>query len=113
MSSMLFLTVPSTLRAKSPEVTKETLNRLDVEIIEVEELKEPHGSAIYMVKDLSSGETLRLYADPYRSLIQVGGKPHSAGDALGGSKATIICRKSQDQELAEIIFAKITSSYYS
>jgi len=90
-----------------------TLKRLEAEIMEVEELKEPKGSVIFTVKDLSSGATLRLFADPYTSLVQMGGSQKQAGDVLGGSKVTIIYRKSPDRDIPEIIFAKVTSSYYS
>ena len=87
--------------------------RLNGEIMEVEELKEPKGSAIYTVKDLASGKMLKLFADPYRSLIQMGGAQKSAADVMGGSKVTIIYRKSPDRDIPEIVFAKVTSSYYS
>ncbi len=90
-----------------------TLTKLECEVMEVEELKEPKGGAVYTVKDLSSGSTLRLFADPYRSLIQIGGIKKQAGDVLGGSKVTIIYQKSPDRDIPEIVFAKVTSSYYS
>jgi len=90
-----------------------TFTKLEGEIMEVEELNKPKGSAIYTVKDLSSGSTLKLFVDPYRSLIQMGGTRKQAGDVLGGTKVTIIYRKSPDREIPEIIFAKVTSSYYS
>ena len=85
---------------------------LEAEITEVEELKEPLRSAIYTVKDLATGQTLRLFADPYASLIQSGGKTVSAPDVTGGSKATIIYRESVDRDIPEIIFAQVRDSYY-
>ncbi|MBI4372235.1 MAG: hypothetical protein HY585_00740 [Candidatus Omnitrophica bacterium] len=87
--------------------------KLEGEVLEVEELKDPKGAAVYTVKDLSTGNTIRLFADPYRSLIQMGDEVKSAGDVLGGSKVTFIYRKSPDQDTPEIIFAKVTSSYYA
>ena len=102
-----FADKPSVQHGKKPFV------KLDAEISEVEESNEPYGAAIYTVKNLSSGETLRLFVHPYRSLIQIGGKPGSAGDALGGSKASIIYQESPDGDMPEVVFARITSSYYS
>ena len=85
---------------------------VEVEILEVEEVKEPYGGAIYTTKNLISGETLRFFADPYLSLIQSGTEKINATDVLGGCKATIIYSESSDPELPEIIFAKISNSYY-
>lgn len=85
---------------------------VEVEIMEVEELKEPLGSAVFTVKDLASGQTLRFFADPYLSLIQSGNQTIAAGDVLGGSKATIIYQKSEKRDIPEIIFAQISGSYY-
>lgn len=96
----------------SPNIQTDHFETVEAEIMEVEELKEPAGSAIFTVKDLASGKTLRFFADPYLSLIQSGGKTISAGDVLGGSKAAIIYRQSPERDTPEIIFAKINSSYY-
>lgn len=90
-----------------------TFTKLDGEILEVEELKEPRGSAIFTIKDMASGKTLRLFADPHRSLIQIGGAPKPPADVLGGSKVRIIYRKSPGRDIPEIVFAKVASSYYS
>ena len=98
---------------ETAQPSSDTLNQLDGEVLEVEELRDPEGAAIYTVKDLASGKTVRLFADPYRSLIQMGDEIKSAGDILGGSKATFIYRQAPDQDLAEVIFAKVTSSYHS
>ncbi len=87
------------------------LLKLKGEVLEVEELKEPLGSAIYTIKDLSSGATVKLLADRFRSLVKINDTLKSAGDVLGGSKVTIIYQRSQDQNLPEIIFAKVTNSY--
>ena len=89
------------------------LFKLEAEILEVEELREPQGSAIYTVKDLSNGKTLQLFADPYRSVVHVGGVLTQVADVLGGGKATIVCRNTSEHNRPEIVFAKITSSYYS
>lgn len=85
---------------------------IEAEILEVEELKEPLGSAIYTAKDLVSGQTMRFFVDPYLSLIQSAGQAVSAGDVLGGSKATIIYRQSQKRDIPEIVFALVSGSYY-
>ena len=85
---------------------------IEAEIMEIEELKEPIGSAVYTVKDLASGKTLRFFVDPYVSLIQSGGQSVSAGDVVGGSKATIIYRESPERDVPEIVFAQISGSYY-
>ena len=87
------------------------LLQLKGEVLEVEELKEPLGSAIYTIKDISSGATVKLLADRYRSLIKIGGETKSAGDVLGGSKVTIIYQISSNQTMPEIVFAKVTNSY--
>ena len=42
---------------------------IEGEILEVDELKEPAGSAIYLVKNFATGETLKLFADAYRSVV--------------------------------------------
>ena len=100
----------------SEEVVQESANtliQLNGEVLEVEELRDPEGAAIYTVKDLVSGKTVRLFADPYRSLIQMGDEIKSAADVLGGSKVTFIYRQVPDQDLPEVIFAKVTSSYYA
>jgi hypothetical protein len=85
---------------------------IEAEILEVEELKEPLGSAILTAKDLTSGETIRLFADPSLSLFQSGDEKLDPGDVLGGSKATIIYRESSKRDLPEIIFATVSGSYY-
>lgn len=87
------------------------LNQLKGEVMDVEELKEPLGSAIYTIKDLETGSTVKLYADPYRSLIKIGGATKSTGDVLGGSKVTIIYQKLPGQEMPEVVFAKVTNSF--
>ena len=92
------------------ENTNTSLAKLNGEVLEVEELKEPLGSAIYTVKDLSSGTTVKLLADKNRSLVKIGGVTQPAGDVLGGSKIIIIYQKTADQNLPEIVFAKVTNS---
>lgn len=92
------------------ENTGSSLLKLNGEVLEVEELKEPLGSAIYTVKDLSSGATVKLLADKNRSLVKIGGVTQSAGDVLGGSKVVIIYQKTANQNLPEIVFAKVTNS---
>ena len=91
----------------------QTLMKLDGEIVEVEELREPEGSAIYTVKDLATGKTLRLFAHSYRTLVRMGTTLKTVGDVLGGSKVTIIYRNFPGEDVPEIIFVKVTSSYYS
>lgn len=93
------------------EVSHPPLLKLKGEVLEVEELKGPLGSAIYTIKDLSSGATIKLFADRYRSLVKINDAVKSAGDVMGGSKVTIIYQKSENQKLPEIVFAKVTNSY--
>lgn len=81
------------------------------EVLDVEELKEPLGSAIYTIKDLSTGDTVKLFADAHRSLVKMGDVTKSVGDVLGGSKVTIIYQKSSKQNLPEVVFVKVTNSY--
>lgn len=111
--TLLVLNVPCVWAAPVAQVQKSSFSKLDAEIMEVEELKEPYGAAIYTVKDLVTGQTLRLFVDPHRSLIQIGGKLAAAGDALGGSKVTVIYCKLPNQDMPEVIFARVNSSFYS
>lgn len=113
LSSAFFLKISMSLAAEVMQKSSEVLIKLEGEILEVEELKDPAGSAVYTVKDLSSGETLRLFVHPYRTLIQLGGSPTTAGNILGGSKAMIIYRHTPERDIPEIVFAKITGSFYS
>ena len=91
----------------------EPLVKLKAEVLETEELKEPKGAAIYTVKDLSSGETRRFFAHPYRTLVRMGNESKLVGDVLGGSKVTLIYHASPGDELPELVFVRVTSSYYS
>ncbi len=95
----------------SAEGNPNPLLQLKGEVLEVEELKEPLGSAIYTIKDLSTGATLKFLADRSRSLVKIGNDTKSAGDVLGGSKVTIIYQKTPAPNLPEIVFAKVTNSY--
>ena len=109
----VFHPVPVSAEEKTPASPGVSdFKTIEAEIMEVEELKEPMGSAVYTVKDLASGQTLRFFVDPYASLIQSGGQSVLAGDVVGGSKATIIYRQSQERNMPEIIFAQISGSYY-
>ena len=92
--------------------TEPQLKRLRAEILEVEELKEPLGSAIYTVKDIVSGTTIRLYASVYSTVVRSGNEVIEAGDVSGGSRAVIIYKRARDQELPEVVFAQIINSYY-
>ena len=113
MTCFAFHPFPVFAEEKSSENTAASdFKTVEVEIMEVEELKEPLGSAVYTVKDLASGQTLRFFVDPHLSLIQSGGQAVSAGDVLGGSKATIIYRESAKRGMPEIIFALVSGSYY-
>ena len=89
----------------------ETFQKLNGEIIDIEELKDPPGSAVYTVRDLSSGKVVRLFVNPYRSLIQMGGKIVAAGDPLGGSKAVFMFQQVSDREMPEVVFARVSSNY--
>ncbi len=109
--AIFFLTVHVISVLAQESANNPRLLQLKGEVLEVEELKEPLGSAIYTVKDLSSGATIKFLADKNRSLVKIGGVTKSTGDVLGGSKVTIIYQKSPDQNLPEIVFAKVTNSY--
>ena len=112
--SVMCLLAPNSLAAAPEQVNSgENLLRMEAQIVEVELLKDPLGSAVYTVKNLSSGETVRLYADRYRTLVQVGGSPKKVADILGGEKATIVYRKpASTAEMPEIVFARVSESYY-
>ena len=107
----IFLLMVHVISVSAQDSANPPLLQLKGEVLEVEELKEPLGSAIYTVKDLSSGATIKFLADKNRSLVKIGGVTKSTGDVLGGSKVTIIYQKSPTQNLPEIVFAKVTNSY--
>ena len=107
----LWISIHCVAYAEESKNASPPLNQLKGEVMDVEELKEPLGSAIYTVKDLETGNTVKLFADPHRSLIKIGAATRSAGDVLGGSKVTVIYQKLPGQDLAEVVFAKVTNSY--
>ena len=113
LCSTFFLSSPSVFSEKAIQKPSGTLTKFEGEVLEVEDLKEPKGGAIYTVKDLSSGRTIRLFADPYRTLVEMRGSTKSVGDVLGGNKVTIIYRKLPERDIPEVVFVKVTSSYYS
>ena len=107
------LAAPNSFAVPEKVNSGENLLRMEAQIVEVELLKDPLGSAVYTVKNLSSGETVRLYADRYRTLVQVGGSPKKVADILGGEKATIVYRRpANTAEMPEIVFARVSESYY-
>ena len=83
---------------------------LEGEVLEVEELKEPAGDAIFSVKSFATGETTKLYADQYRSLIWAGEKSKPVTEVLGGAKGTFVCRPHPGKELPVIVFAKVADA---
>ena len=85
--------------------------KLQGEILEAEELREPEGSAIYMVKDFSSGRTLKLFADPYRTSVQKGKDILSLSEVLPGSKVTLIYKKPASGQLPNVVYIKLIGSY--
>ena len=107
-----FVYSPHTFGEEAAKIPIGKLVKVEAEIIEVEELKEPLGAAIYTVKDLSSGATLRLFADPFKTLVQTGGETMGAADVFGGSKATILYRNEDGKDLPQVVFVKITATYY-
>ena len=110
-----FISSPVQVFAQDNDSKKAAVNfkSIETEILEVEELKDPIGAAIYTAKDLTSGETMRFFADPHLSLIQTGGQAVTPGDVSGGSKATIIYRAVPERDIPEIVFAMVSDSYSS
>lgn len=96
------------IEKKSPE-----LKKLEGEILEVEELKTPQRAAIYTIRDLASGVKHRFFAHPYRTVIQIGDEPRAVTDVVSGSKIMIIYRDSTDSDTPEIVFGKVTVTFYS
>ena len=86
------------------------LSAVEGEIVEVNELKDPPGCAIYKVRVYETGETMELFADRDRSLILAGGESKNAPDILGGAKATIIYGEIKEQDLPVIVFARVAST---
>ncbi len=89
---------------------KSHLFSVDGEILEVNELRDPPGCAIYKVKIFGTGETMDLFADRDRTLILAGTETKKAPDVLGGTKATLIYGDEKEQDLPVIIFAKLAST---
>ena len=81
------------------------------EIAELEELKDPPGSAIFRVKDFSTGRTLELFADSNRAAVHMAGETKTLHDILPGSKATIIYEYSKKTDRMEVVYVKIIGSY--
>lgn len=97
--------------AELPKHTTD-LRSLDGEIMEIESLHEPVGAAIYMVKDFSTGQMIKLYADPYETLVKVGSDTQAVSDVVLGSKAKILYRESKEKGgLPRMTFVKIRGSY--
>lgn len=113
LPAVIFLIPEAICSEQSAEQFSQELKKLEGEILEVEELKEPQGAAIYTVRDFASGTTRRFFAHPYRTAVQMGVETQQVTDVIGGSKATIIYRDSADRETPEIVFAKVASTYYS
>ena len=86
---------------------------IEGEILEVDELKEPAGSAIYLVKNFATGETLKLFADAYRTVISAREKLKPVSEVLGGTKGTFLYRASDEQQMPVIVFAKVSDSSVS
>lgn len=86
------------------------LTTLEGEVLEAEELKEPAGNAVYLVKSFVTGETVKLYADQYRSLIWAGERSKPVTEVLGGAKGTFIYRTLPGKELPVIVFAKVADA---
>ena len=110
---ILFLNASPSVAEDQTGKSGDKLLKLEAEILEVEELKEPLGSAIYTVKDLSSNSIIQLYEDRYRTLVRIAGSQMAVADVFGGGKATIIYRDSGKGKLPEVVFARIANAYYA
>ncbi|OGX03147.1 MAG: hypothetical protein A3G87_07220 [Omnitrophica bacterium RIFCSPLOWO2_12_FULL_50_11] len=86
---------------------------LEGKIMDIEELDEPDGKLILNVRDVLSEKVLRLSADSHRATVQGGDRMQSVRDLVSGSMATIIYRKSAEEELPELVYIKTASSYDS
>jgi len=83
----------------------------DGEVLKVTLLREPVGSAIYKVKNFSSGETVEVLADAYRTLVLIRGEVETPHDVLDGSKAQMIYRQRADSDMPTLTYIKVVSSY--
>lgn len=104
---------PSSAEAETKIETVQPSNHLSFvegEIVEVNELKDPAGCAIYKVKIFETGETIELFADADRSLILAGNESKEAAEILDGTKATIIYGEIKKQDLPIIVFARVAST---
>jgi len=86
---------------------------LEGKIMDIEGLDEPDGKLILNVRDVLSEKVLRLSADPHRATVQGGDRMQSVRDLVSGSMATVIYRKSAEEELPELVYIKTASSYDS
>lgn len=93
------------------EISGPQLLVIEGEIAEVEELKEPKGSALFRVKDFVSGELREIFVDLYRTSIRIGNEAKTPHDVLPGSKATVIYEHSKETDRLEAISVKIRGSY--
>jgi hypothetical protein len=99
------------LTENTVQIQKGFFSVLEGEILDVEESKEPEGSAILVIRDDFSGKTQRFLADPYRSTIQVRGVIKSISDVLGGSKATMIYQDGRSGKAPEVVYLKVMDTY--
>ncbi|OGW80664.1 MAG: hypothetical protein A3G33_08795 [Omnitrophica bacterium RIFCSPLOWO2_12_FULL_44_17] len=96
---------------ETPAAEKDKLYALEVEIVDIETVKGSEGDAVLTVQDMQSGDSLKLFADQYQTLIRVGGEKQLAADIIRGSKATIIYRKVPEHEIPLAIVIKVRVSY--
>ena len=86
---------------------------MEGEILEVNELNEPAGSAVYSVRNFATGETLTLFADAYRTVIWSRERLKPVSEVLGGSKGTFLYQASSERPMPMLVFAKLSDSSLS
>lgn len=114
---IVFVSVCGSVSAAAVEnkmdVETGTFSVFEGEVVEVELEEGPEGGAIYLVRDRLGENVLRFYAHPYRTTVQLNSAIQSVRDVPAGSQGTMIYRTAVGDELPELMFVKVTSSFDS
>jgi len=90
------------------EVESGIFSVLEGEVMEVEVIDETEGRLEVSVRDLIAHKDYKLYADPYRTTVQILGRVRSLRTIRNGNKGRIIYQQIPGQALPTIVYFKIT-----
>lgn len=79
------------------------------EVLEIEDLRDPADSAIYKVKDFTTGEVVNFFVDFHRVAVKMNGEARPTKEVYPGAKAFIIYQESSDQGKPQIVFMKVVN----